>query len=346
MFYKYEIINNGKEDILYLYLDMKYEFSKEFISNDFKDLSIRTRNFIDTNKINFKGKKVYLIVNGIVVKTVDVSDTNNSQSISNDYSPDSFIVNIELNDHSIKKVSLREYLLNQLHAFYNKTLHTEVLKSICILFNTYAYKMMKENRCIPFNDYFSYYDINDDYNKFDSDEVIDYLNLIINEVANIFITYKNEYILPFVHFSNNGSTLSNKKYPYLSNIKCLWDLTSPKYISFHDYDFNYISNVFDTKISNNSNIKIINKYNEKLISIDNKIFSFEEFKRILNLESPDFYIIIYSNYLRIITCGCGNFYGLSLYSANEIAKNGSKYYNILSYFFPKTKLYRYTKKEQ
>ena len=96
------------------------------------------------------------------MKTVDVSDTNNSQSISNDYSPDSFIVNIELNDHSIKKVSLREYLLNQLHAFYNKTLHTEVLKSICILFNTYAYKMMKENRCIPFNDYFSYYDINDD----------------------------------------------------------------------------------------------------------------------------------------------------------------------------------------
>ena len=29
MFYRYEIKNNGKEEILYLYLTMSYEFSKE-----------------------------------------------------------------------------------------------------------------------------------------------------------------------------------------------------------------------------------------------------------------------------------------------------------------------------
>ena len=78
MFYRYEIRNNGKEDILYLYLDMREEFSKELgrtASNE--DLSRRTKNFIRNNNINFKGNKVFLIVDGIIVRTLDISDKEN-----------------------------------------------------------------------------------------------------------------------------------------------------------------------------------------------------------------------------------------------------------------------------
>ena len=74
MFYNYEIKNNGFEDILYLYLSMKYEFSKELIGNDFKDLSRRTKNFINANKISVfcKGDKkleelVYKVVPGVLL---------------------------------------------------------------------------------------------------------------------------------------------------------------------------------------------------------------------------------------------------------------------------------------
>ena len=113
MFYRYEIINNGKEDILYLYLDMKYEFSKELIGNDFNDLSRRTKNFINTNNINFKGKKVFLIVDGIVVKTVDISNITGNPYKINSYDVDNFNVNIEMENHHFSEMCLRDYLLNQ-----------------------------------------------------------------------------------------------------------------------------------------------------------------------------------------------------------------------------------------
>ena len=60
MFYKYEIRNNGTEDILYLYLTMSYEFSKEigFNSSD-KEITRRTRNFVKNNGIDYNGFNLY-----------------------------------------------------------------------------------------------------------------------------------------------------------------------------------------------------------------------------------------------------------------------------------------------
>jgi stage II sporulation protein D len=49
------------------------------------------------------------------------------------------------------------------------------------------------------------------------------------------------------------------------------------------------------------------------------------------------------NKIKVITKGMGNNLGLSLYGANDIAKNGSKYNNILKYYFPKVKLLKYIK---
>ena len=50
MFYKYEIKNNGTEDVLYLYLSINYEFSRELVLNSKDDdLARRARNFIRNN---------------------------------------------------------------------------------------------------------------------------------------------------------------------------------------------------------------------------------------------------------------------------------------------------------
>lgn len=347
MYYKYEIINNGKEDILYLYLNMKYEFSKELIGNDFKDLSRRTKNFINSNKINFNGNKVYLIVDNIVVKTVDISTVEGNTMNYNLYSPDHYMVNIELVDSSISEITLREYLLTQLFTYYSFGLHNEVYKAICVLFNTYAYKMMSKNKLIPFNDSFSTFDIVDEYKTLSNYNVlVENFNLIIDEVCGQFLSYNNDFILPFIHYSNNGYTLANKMYPFLSSVKCLWDLSSNEYINYHDYNYNYLSKILNVEINSKSYINIKNINNDKIIIINDKNFSCSEFRNILNLKSNNFYIIVYEKYLRIITIGCGNYYGLSLFAANEIAKNGSRYNNILNYFFPKTKLCKYIKKEQ
>ena len=157
MFYKYEIINNKEGDLLYLYLTMKYEFSSEFSLNNDRDLGRRTKNFIVMNQIPFRGNKVFLVVDGVVVKVLDIGDIPPTISLDNRYSIDSFMVNLELEDESICEISLREYLTSILFSYYQEGLHDEVYKAIGVLFNTYTYFMMSENKPISTHNSFSNY---------------------------------------------------------------------------------------------------------------------------------------------------------------------------------------------
>ena len=102
MFYRYEIKSNGNEEILYLYLSLKYEFSRELVLNSKdKELSRRTRNFIKNNHINYNGSKVYLVIDGIVVKTLDIAEESNPIEVLKDslyYSNEHFLVSLKIDD--------------------------------------------------------------------------------------------------------------------------------------------------------------------------------------------------------------------------------------------------------
>ncbi len=350
MIYRYDVKNNGKEDILYLYLDMKSEFSRELINgHDNKELSRRTNNFIINNKIKFNGKKVFLIIDGFVVKTVDISIADKTAKNNPDYSNKQFLVNLKLNDNSYIEVNLEKYLLNVLANIYNDEVHEETLKCITILYRTYAYKEMVENKYIDANNYFMDYKDITNYklqwlNQYDN--IYKKLLDIIEETDCMFLSYQNKYILPFIHVCNNGFTFSSKNYPYLSSVSSLWDLACQNNREITDYDYETISKLLSVKITKTTPIRIleIDTNNQILkVKINNKIFTGEELKRILSLKSLNFNIILYNNYLRIITFGFGNFLGLSIYGSNELAKDGIDYPNILKYYFPKTKINKYIK---
>jgi stage II sporulation protein D len=340
MFYKYEVINNGVEDILYLYLSMKYEFSNELDLHDNNKLKFDTKNFIKTNNIKFNGNKVFLIIDGIVYKTIILNTDNNKYLIDEEYSSDKFLINIK--SDKMYTITLRSYLTSMLLANYKVNINIETLKAICILYNTYAYKMMSENNYIIEDNCFTRYrDINYYKDYFSNyNELIITINKVIDEVNCMYLSYNNKYILPFIHYSNNGKTISNSNYPYLSSVKSLWDLASPYYVEIKDFRYKDINSRLDININCNSNIYV----KDKNIYLEDNVYSLEEFKNIFNLKSSDLYIIVNKNSLRFITRGWGNFYGLSIYGANELAKNDNKYFNILKYYFPKTKLCRYTKR--
>lgn len=334
MYYNYEVRNNGFEDILYLYLTMKYEFSKELTNS--KDIGRRTKNFIQNNNIPFKGNKVYLIVDGIIVKVLDLSLENNTTNykLSNEYT-----INILLEDNSLCEISLREYLLSILLSYQDNEI--EVLKALCILFTTYAFKMMKDNNYLNSNNEFASYKPLKYYKKLSNyNTIIEQLNNIIDSVNGIYIAYKDDYILPFIHYSNNGKTKTNSKYPYLSAVKSLWDLSSPKYLEITNISYQELSDKLKININNTTNIEMYKKDSTITIKFNDKIYNIEEIKELFNLKSSEIYILTYPNYLKFITIGYGHSYGLSIYGATEIAKNGGKYYDILKYYFPKTNLYQ------
>ena len=189
MFYKYEIRNNNGEECLYLYLSLNYEFSKEFTdNNNLKDISDK---FIKINNINFKGKKIYYVVNGVVVKKLD--NSKNIYTTSDEYSPDNYCINLKLDDGSMCEISLREYLVSALFYYYDDNIGNEVFKAICILFNTYCFKCMNEVGYITSNNNFmSFVNIEEyeiKYNDFDKKSKR--INEIINSVSCIYLSYNN-----------------------------------------------------------------------------------------------------------------------------------------------------------
>ena len=317
------------------YLD--YEFSNEFTDNN--NLSLLSKNYIKTNNINFKGKSVFFVVNGIVVKKLDLN--SNKYVLNDSYSPDSFLINLKLDDDSLCEISLRDYLISILLSYYDENIGDEVLTSICILFNTYSYKMMKENNFILENNdfarYINYKEYKLNYNNYTS--IVKRINNIINSVSCMYVAYNNNYILPFIHFCNIGKTITNSNYPYLSSVKSYWDLASSNYVRVSDFAYDVISNLLNTSINNKTVIDI----NDNIIFINNKKYTINEIKSVLNINSNYIYIIQNKNYIRFITKGIGNSLGLSIYGAISIENNGGNYINILNYYFPKIVIYKHIK---
>lgn len=344
MFYKYEVRNNGNEDILYLYCSFKYEFSKELNYNDDRELGNISRDFIRTNNIKFNGNKIYLVVDGFIAKKMELDDINNDNYNNHEYyKPDKFLINLKLEDNSLVEITLREYLLSLLLSIHNKY-HIEVLKAICVLFNTYSYKCMSENKYIDANNYYYNYVPSINYKSIvnNYEDVTSKLNSIIDSTSCICLTYNNYYILPFIHNVNSGRTKTNIKYPYLSSVKSLWDMTSKNYINSYFYSYNELKNILGIDLNSSSTYTFTDNTNS-VLKLGKMFYSVEEIRNKLNLSSNTLYLIIDNRGIEFICIGVGNSLGLSLYGADKIAKNGGKYYNILNYYFPKTKLFRYIK---
>lgn len=334
MFYDYKIINND----LYLYLTLDYEFSKELNYVDDSKLDKITADFINTNNINFKGNNIFYVVDNIVVK----KNLLNKYELNNAYLSNSFLVNIKLDDDSVCEISLNEYLLSILFCLYEYKFSKETLKSVVVLYNTYAYKCMQESNIIDssssfiqFNSLDYYKDIYSDYDK-----IIDYFKTIIKDVECNYLSYEGKYILPFIHYSNAGYTIKNNNYSYLSSVKSLWDITSDKYINKINYSYSQFSKILSYNINVSSKIIISNDE----VNIDNKKYNINEFIALLGIPTTNFIIFLNSKNIIVTYKGYGKPYGLSLFGAATLAKNGYNYINILNYYFPKCKVFKHIKK--
>ena len=68
------------------------------------------------------------------------------------------------------------------------------------------------------------------------------------------------------------------------------------------------------------------------------MYSGREFREILGLRSADFKIKISNNKVIITTFGYGHGVGMSQYGANELAKQGKNYDDILKYYYQNVKI--------
>lgn len=178
-----------------------------------------------------------------------------------------------------------------------------------------------------------------------------YYELLLNcvqETAGETVTYEGDTVkLPY-HYVSAGRTRdfteTGGTMPYLKAADCANDLRSEKFLKIEFMDIRQFRNKLraafpDTEFPEEDVQKMaaVSKRDSSsyVISaeIPGKKISGEEFRSAFSLNSPCFSIKETDGKVRIITKGYGQGYGMSQYGANEMAKEGSSYTQILEYFY-------------
>ena len=71
MLESYKIARSNNEEVLYLYLNVNYEFGEDLEEDD---LEKKARSYLVTHDIKFNGNKIVFIVNGISTKMITINN--------------------------------------------------------------------------------------------------------------------------------------------------------------------------------------------------------------------------------------------------------------------------------
>ena len=164
------------------------------------------------------------------------------------------------------------------------------------------------------------------------------------------LTYEDS-ILEYPQFfaTSSGKTEDAKDVfsidvPYLKSEESKGEEIAPKYKTTVEIPINEFVNKINTKYST-ANVKEnnleslikIQSYTEsgsvKEIKIGNEIIKGTEFRELFNLNSTNFKFDIEKNIIKINCKGYGHGVGMSQWGANVMAKNGSKYDEILKHYY-------------
>lgn len=143
--------------------------------------------------------------------------------------------------------------------------------------------------------------------------------------------YKNKLALVPFHRLSNGRTrtgkevLGTEEYPYLATVVCPKDVEADEQIQSQMID------VQNVKVSKTDSAGYVSE-----VTVGKEKVSGEQFRSNYQLASSAFILQSAGERMRVTTSGVGHGLGLSQYTANEMAKSGKTYKEILEYFFDGT----------
>ncbi len=238
-----------------------------------------------------------------------------------------FVITVFLNgNHREEKEDvLDQYCIAVLAKEVSEEYEEEMLKAQAVLVRTTVYKDVQENGGNL--EVENSYQVENMLGK----EWYQRLKNIWEETDGQVLLYKEKLALTPFHNLSNGNTRSGKEvlgseeYPYLQSVSCPKDVESENQLSSE------VINVDNAKV-----IKMDSAGYVMQVQVGEETVSGEQFRDTYRLASGSFFFQEAGEKMRVITSGIGHGLGLSQNTANEMAKEGSTYQEILSYFFPET----------
>lgn len=246
-----------------------------------------------------------------------------------------YIITIFINGGSMKtdeetskfQLLLKDYCIRVLAAEVSSDYEEEMLKTQAVLVRTTVYKEVEElgKAILEKEDFYS--DIKIDTRWYQT------LENAWDETKGEVVMYGETLALVPFHQLSNGKTRNGKEvlggedYPYLQIKECPADVEA--------------ENQMESQFIAAENVKV-DAYDSAgyalTVSVGEESCSGESFRDAYRLASSCFEVQAFEGRTRVITKGVGHGLGLSQYTANEMAKEGKTYQEILQFFFEGTQI--------
>ena len=242
----------------------------------------------------------------------------------------------------VNGLDLEEYIIGVVAAEMPASFEEEALKSQAVAARSYAiYKINKGDRLTNNTNTQSFINVDEMHLKW-KDNFSYYYNKIktaVNDTKGYVLKYNEEVISAFYFAISNGKTADSsyvfsQDLKYINSVESSWDKNVKNYEVIKEFE----KDDFCTKLNLNcGGIKISNVKRNAIgqvekICINGTNFYGYEIRNKLTLRSTDFDIDI-DNKINIKTRGYGHGVGMSQYGANEMAKLGYKYDEILNHYY-------------
>lgn len=291
-----------------------------------------------------------------VITTAQETDTN-------EISADEIRV-LRVSSGKIENVDITEYLIGAVASEMPASFHEEALKAQAVACNTYIKWVLKnsDNTSEKLSDvsdsssthqgYLNTEELKEKWaEKYDT--YYNKLKSVISEVKGQYLAYNNEPILAVFHAISPGTTNSasdvwGDDIPYLSSVSAPGDTLSAEY----DSEVICTENEFKSIAEKNCSVTLAENEKENWItniktaesgyvtelSIGDTKFSGRDIRTYFSLKSPNFTVEYKNNNFVFAVYGKGHGVGMSQYSADFMARQGSDYKEILYHFYKDTVL--------
>lgn len=262
----------------------------------------------------------------------------------NKQSVDKYQVNIDTTD-KLLTVELEEYIIGVVAGEMPALFSEEALKAQAIASRTYLINHLQTNKTITNTTDDQVYLTKEEMKEKWKDDYDKYYNKIkeaVTATKGLIMYYNNEPIKAYYFSTSNGYTASsisvfNEQRDYLTSVESPFDQDNSNTIEISKQDF---CNKLDISCNEISITNIIKDNSNRIskITINNKEFKGTQVRKLLSLRSTDFTFNIKETTIEIITKGYGHGVGMSQYGANNMAKIGYTYEEILKYYYQDIKI--------
>ena len=262
------------------------------------------------------------------------------------YKPDMLGKTVVLNSGEEKEsIDVEMFIPLVLYSAISDEYEKETLKSMIVIFRTYILYSMGENESINAEDlgipYTTYSELEKKWGKNYEKNYMNTMKLL-KETDNKVMMFKDKLIYPYYNQVSAGIT-NVGEFEYLQSVDASWDKNTENFENTFYFTGNEICKILKEKsevsIENSDLVsKIILNMEEngiyvRSVTVGEKVIGSEDFKEMFSLSSTAFTFETFSDGYKFVTKGIGNGKGLSIFSTEEMAKEGKTFDEILKFFY-------------